>query len=287
MRGKAGVQQPFEIRVANGVELAVARRGTGRPVLCLTATGHGGRDFDAFSELATAQRFEIVLIDWPGHGSSPDQPDDFQVSAKSYSDLLESLIPQIWPDGIAPIVVGNSIGGAAAIQLTARRPDLIRALVLCNPGGLAPLNWIGRIYIGRMVRFFERGAAGAPSFPRAFARYYRRVLRATPAIPQRDRIVAAGPEMASILAQAWDSFQSPAADLRREIATIKCPILFAWARSDWVVSWPASRRAATTAPDHRVALFTGGHSAFLEDPVAFFSCFTSFTSELEDQPNGR
>lgn len=287
MREAVGVQPPFETVACGDVQMALSRRGTGSPVLCLSATGHGGRDFEAFTRMAMAGGFEVVALDWPGHGASPDQPPGFQASAMAYATLLEDLIPRLWPAGQAPIILGNSIGGAAAIVLAARRPALARALVLCNPGGLARLNWIGRLYIAHMVRFFRKGAAGAPSFPRAFARYYRGILKLEPAAAQRDRIAAAGREMAPVLAQAWTSFGTPAADVRFDVPKLACPVLYAWARNDRIVSWRASRKAALSAPDHRVRLFPGGHSPFLEAPEAFFGEFQAFVRQSGDQANDR
>lgn len=286
MREHAGVQTPFEFVDCGGAKLAVARRGAGQPILCLHATGHGGRDYDGFASRAMANRFEAISVDWPGHGASPDQPQGMTASAAAYAPLVEALVPALWPDGQKPIIIGNSIGGAAAIQLAAKRPDLVRALVLCNPGGLAPLNWIGKAYIGHMVRFFRKGASGAPSFPAAFARYYKNILKLGPSADQRARIVAAGPEMAPLLVQAWESFRSPDADIRALVGRIACPVLYAWAKDDRIVSWRGSRKAALTAPNHQVRLFPGGHSPFLEVPHEFFDAFKSFSNTLEDNNNG-
>lgn len=282
MRRAAGVQSPFTVVEVEPAAVAVARHGAGAPVLCLTATGHGGRDFDAFVAQASVAGYEVVVVDWPGHGASPDAPPQFKASAAAYSRLLEGLISRLWPDGRKPVILGNSIGGAAALQFAADHPGRVRALVLCNPGGLAPLNPLARAYIHHKSRWFARGAAGDPGFPRAFARYYRGVLKRAPAHDQRDRIVAGGGDMAAILSQAWRSFAEPQADLRGRVADLDCPVLYAWAREDLIVSWRAARKAIEATPQHRLRLFPGGHSPFLEAPELFFQAFTAFLDSPGD-----
>lgn len=280
MRAAVGVQFPNETIICGTTKLVVARRGVGIPVLCLHSTGHGGRDYEDFAERLAPAGFEFVLVDWPGHGNSPKQPPGMNMSATAYATLLETLISKLWGKKSQPIIIGNSIGGAAAIRVAAKRPDLVRALVLCNPGGLAGLNLVAKLYIGHMVRFFEGGAQGKERFAKAYERYYRAILPLTPAAEQRERIVAAGPEMAPLMAQAWNSFRQPDADIRALASTIQCPVFFAWAKDDKIVSWRSSKAAAVTVPDHRLQLFPGGHSPFLESPAAFDAAFLDFVSSL-------
>lgn len=281
-RRHVGVPAPYELVEAAGAGVAVKRTGRGDPVLCLSATGHGGRDFILFAESVADHGFEVVAVDWPGHGSSPDAPTALPVSATSYAKLVSELIPKLWPAGERPIIIGNSIGGAAAIEVAAQNPQQVRALVVSNAGGLAPLDRLARFVIGRMVAFFRAGEHGAPWFPRAFGLYYRLILRGRPAAAQRRRIAAASAELAPLLAQAWDSFRQTEADIRGLVRQLQCPVLWAWARNDQVVAWRRSRSAALTAPDHRVRLFRGGHSPFLEDPDAFADAFRAFAASLKE-----
>jgi pimeloyl-ACP methyl ester carboxylesterase len=282
-RGDVGVQQPLTLLAANGTEVAVSRLGNGVPVICLHATGHGGRDYAAFGNAMARKGFEVFVVDWPGHGSSPTEATDRGASAERYADLLAELIPSLGL-GSPPILIGNSIGGAAALSCALRYPDKVRALVLCNPGGLAPLNALARCVIAAMVKFYAAGARGAGWFPHAFAAYYRLVLPAKPAAEQRARIVAAGPEMTPLLKQAWDSFRQTDADLRARATKLAVPTLFAWAKQDQIVAWSRSKRAVQAIPCAEVKMFRGGHSAFLEDPDSFNSAFVSFVNGLPDYP---
>jgi pimeloyl-ACP methyl ester carboxylesterase len=281
-----GVQAPYELIEAAGTKVAVARRGEGEPVLCLHATGHGARDFEHFVARVVPLGFEAVAVDWPGQGASPPDATGARPSASRYADILADLIPSLF-QASAPIVLGNSIGGMAAIRFAAAHQDQVRALVLANPGGLAPLDNIARFAISALQRFFTAGARNARWFPFAFAVYYLIVLPSPAGAAQRKRIAAAGQEVAELVGHAWASFGHPESDLRRELERITCPILFAWAMQDRIVAWSKSARAVTNLRGSQVQRFRGGHAAFLEDPEAFVRAFVNFTQSLDYQPDRR
>ena len=276
LREDVGVQPPFETFLWEGARIAFARRGAGRPVLCLHALAHGGRDFEGFAQRMEGQGFEVAALDWPGHGSSEPDPVPGTVDAARFATVLERAIPAIWPGGEAPTVIGNSIGGAAVLHLAARRPELVSSLVLCNSGGLYPINLLARMIMGHMVRFFRAGERGDPGFAARYARYYRGLLREKPAFAQRARIVAAGYEMAPILRAGWENFRRPDADIRHLLPKIRARVLFAWAKQDRLLAWGRAKPAAKRLPQYDLCLLKGGHTAFLEDPDAFASTFTQF-----------
>lgn len=279
-RGAVGVRSPFVIMRAAGEQIAVNRTGAGKPVLCLSATGHGGRDFEAFTKLIVDQGFEVVTLDWPGHGNSPKVQAESLVSARHYAQILVELIPQLWQDGARPLLLGNSIGGAAAIMAAVAYPNYVAGLVISNAGGLAPLDPVARFVIARMVAFFRAGKRGAAWFPLIFSFYYRLVLQRGPAHDQRKRIVKAAPELASLLASAWASFGRSDADIRALVPQLPIPVLWAWAKHDLIVAWSRSRSAAMDAPNCDYTLFPGGHSPFLEAPDAFAKRFLRFAESI-------
>ncbi len=274
-----GVQAPFSFIESGGTTLAIKRRGGGHPIICLHATGHGGRDFEGFAEAMSGKGFEVIMLDWPGQGASPPDAGNVPASAARYAQLLSALIPAL---GLSqrPILLGNSIGGAAALSVAIKQPEVVRGLVLCNPGGLAPLNFVVRRAIAAMIWFFNRGARGAGWFEGAFARYYRVVLPTAAAAEQRARIVAAGRETATVMRDAWKSFRTPGADLRIGAQKLQVPCLFAWAKRDRIVAWKASKPAIDAIPNAQVQMFEGGHAAFLEDPDAFNRAFLDFAARL-------
>jgi pimeloyl-ACP methyl ester carboxylesterase len=215
----------------------------------------------------------VLALDWPGQGRSG--PDVVPASASRYADLLARVLDEAGVE--RAVLVGNSIGGAAAVRYARARPDRVRALVLENPGGLAPTSDVAaRVALAGMARFFAAGARGARWFPVAFAAYYRTVLQRPGAAAQRARIVASAREIAPVLAEAWRSFATPEADLRALAPDVRCPVLFAWAACDRVVALRRSLPAIRRFPHGRIETFAAGHAAHLETPDEFEAAVERF-----------
>ncbi|MET9427291.1 MULTISPECIES: alpha/beta hydrolase [unclassified Streptomyces] len=76
-----------------------------------------------------AERHRAVALDQRGHGHS-DKPADGPFTREAYVADAAAAIEQL---GLAPaIVIGHSMGALTAWQLAAERPDLVRALVICD-----------------------------------------------------------------------------------------------------------------------------------------------------------
>lgn len=277
LRSALGATAPGRHVVVDGVSLAFDDEGAGPAIVCLHAIGHGAADF-AQVRAKLRGRHRVLALDWPGHGNSG--PDRVSTSAQRYAELLAGFLDAADVDH--PILLGNSIGGAAAIGYAAAHPRRVRALILENPGGLAPADdRLARVVLACMARFFASGARRAWWFPRAFALYYRTcVLQRAAAKSHRRLIVSSAREMAPLLSDAWRSFARPDADLRALAPQISCPVLFAWATRDQFVHLGRSLPAIRRFPDARVERFPAGHAAHLETPEAFDAVLECFLSEL-------
>jgi len=272
-RAAVGAQEPVTWIDANGIRLAATRRGSGKPIICLHALGHGARDFEELAK-RLGDNFEIVSLDWPGQGLSP--PDGIVPTAERYERILEMAMDALKID--RAIIIGNSIGGAAALRLAARAPERAVALVLCDTGGLIRITPAVRFVILRMSAFFAAGEGGAKWFARGFYFYYRWIV--LPRAPQHARrIVASAYEIAGILRAAWQAFAKPDADIRALVPCIDCPVMIAWAKSDRVISWSLTKTAARRFRDVRIRFFRGGHSPFLEDTERFTRDFRQFARD--------
>lgn len=259
-----------------GTKVAVRQFGAGAAVLCLHAIGHGARDFDRLAE-RLGGTYHFIAIDWPGQGDSPAEVPP--PSARHYAEIVQRLLVAL--DLRNVLILGNSIGGAAAILTAAAEPERIRGLVLCSPGGLIRSNPLVRLYCRWQARFFAAGAAGDNSFPAAFRRYYeQKILPAPAAAWRREEIIAAAYDVAPLLERAWLGFAAPDADVLKEAEQVRCPVLYAWAKGDKVNNWRFSKRGAMRVPDHRVELLPGGHAPFLEAPDDFDAAFVRFERSL-------
>lgn len=273
-REELGVAPQSPTMMVDGVRLAYSREGRGPTIVCLHAIGHGARDFDAFAR-EVADQFELVRIDWPGQGRSG--PDAKAPSAARYAELLAGAMSHLNIE--RPIILGNSIGGAAAMIYAATHP--VKALVLCNPGGLIAVTPKISRACTSISRFFGAGARNAFWFKLAFWAYYRLlVLPSASARAQRQRIIAAGSEIAPVLRDAWLSFGQPNADIRALAAGLDVPVWFAWATGDKINQLRQCLPAIKAMKHATLTRFGGGHAAFLERPGSFARAFRSFAKSL-------
>jgi pimeloyl-ACP methyl ester carboxylesterase len=278
LRAEVGAQKPVKRLQLDGVSIAYHDSGgTGQVLICLHAIGHGARDFeDLGRRLAPYHR--VIAIDWPGQGASG--PDSQAACGLRYTQLLELFVDRLRLRSF--VLLGNSIGGAAAVRYAGRHPERVTRLVLCDPGGIGPVpDPLVAGYIEKQAAFFETGARGDPAFAPAFRAYYEKVLIAPGALAERERIVRSAYEIAPVLAQAWHSFARPEESLWDVAPTLRSPVLFAWSKDDQIIPLGASRRAIERFPDHQLEVLQGGHAAFLEDPDAFEYALRQF---LEPDP---
>ncbi len=260
----------------DGARLVLDDDGDGPPLVCLHAIGHDAADFSRVRARFRDRR-RVIAIDWPGQGRSPREAR--RATAARYADLLAGVLDQL---GAGPcVLLGNSIGGAAAIRYAAQHPDRVRGLVLEDPGGLAAVDdRFAQTFLAGMARFFEAGARGARWFAPAFALYYRIVLQRPAASEARARIVARAYDIAPVLADAWRGFAAPEDDARPLAPRITCPVLFAWASRDRIIPLSRSLPAVRTFPNARILRFKAGHAAHLETPDEFEHALDDFLKAL-------
>jgi len=113
--------------------LAVARTGTGPPLLLLHGLGLTRDSWDPVVP-ALAERFEVLAVDLPGFGGSPPLPAAVEPSPAALAAAVAGLLDDLGVE--PPAVVGNSVGGWVALELAALRPEA--SLTLLSPAGLWP-----------------------------------------------------------------------------------------------------------------------------------------------------
>jgi len=104
--------------------------GSAEPALFVHGLGGNATNWTDLMALLR-DRVDGVAVDLPGFGWSPPPRDgDFTLrrSAATLADLVASRF-----DGRPVHLFGNSMGGAIAVQLAARHPQLVRTLTLVSP----------------------------------------------------------------------------------------------------------------------------------------------------------
>lgn len=112
----------------DGLTIGYERAGHGQPLVLLHGyVGDGAATWwpqlDGLSD-----ELDVIAWDAPGSGVSSDPPESFTLA--DFADCLGRFIDEL---GVArPHVAGLSFGGALALELYRRRPDIPRSLVLLS-----------------------------------------------------------------------------------------------------------------------------------------------------------
>lgn len=112
-----------------GVKLFWRSFGSGPVVVLLHGLGSSTRDWE-YQVPPLSRKFRVVACDMRGHGQSDRPPGPYSVElfARDAAALLEA-------ERLAPArLVGISMGGMIGLELAISRPELVKALVMCNAG---------------------------------------------------------------------------------------------------------------------------------------------------------
>ena len=119
-------------------EVAVAETGEGPVLVMLHGGGPGASGVANYHQNlpALARRFRVVLPDQPGFGGSY-RPTEADLDERSITQItVDTLFQALDQLGLERFhLLGNSLGGAAALAMAQTRPDRVAGLVLMAPGG--------------------------------------------------------------------------------------------------------------------------------------------------------
>jgi pimeloyl-ACP methyl ester carboxylesterase len=127
----------------NGLEINYAEAGQGQPMIFL----HNGGGFWHSWEHQLhyfSKRYKVFGIDWPGFGES--QSPDGLITLNLLTEVLNEFIERKTLEKV--ILVGNCIGGSAALNYTMRMPEKVHKLLVFN---ICPGNHIYRLSIVRKL----------------------------------------------------------------------------------------------------------------------------------------
>jgi pimeloyl-ACP methyl ester carboxylesterase len=257
----SNVNQEFSNGTSRAIDGVVVHiSGSGPDLVLLHANGGDHRDYDAIVD-GLSKSWKVHRVDWPGHGESEVAP---TASVWQFAELLPVLLTQL-PGGPF-VLIGNSVGGFAAIHTAAQRPDLVKGIVLVQPGGFTPNSLLSRA-VCRLIGSQKLSAHAMRILPRV---YLRNRTEATVAIQLRAKKAATNPESVRTFRSIWISFTEPRHDSRDNAKKIDVPTLLVWGTRDPILPWLIDgRRARKAFPLAEVVRFRCGHQAFAEVPDQF------------------
>ncbi|MGW3954779.1 alpha/beta fold hydrolase [Streptomyces sp. NPDC004752] len=126
-------------RVATSLgEIAVAETGQGPVLVMLHGGGPGASGVSNYHQNLPefARHFRVLLPDQPGFGDSY-RPTEQDLEERSITRItVDALFQALDSLGVGTFhLLGNSLGGAAALAMAQQRADRVTRLVLMAPGG--------------------------------------------------------------------------------------------------------------------------------------------------------
>lgn len=257
----AGFAQATRWRSSRGVSVHIrGERNQGAPILLLHGIGGSAASCaQVASELAAAGH-RTLSWDAPGYGDSTDPVGDLD----SFGELVALVEEHAseHPDVVPLHVFGTSWGGVLALELAARRPELVASVVAADStrgSGTSPAK--ARAMRARAVELGEIG-------PAAFAA--GRAPRLVSTSSGRAAALAVEQEMARVRLPGYSAASDYMAsrDLGPLLADVTAPALVIVGADDVVTGVAESRLLADGIPGaHLVVLEGAGHAALSEVPV--------------------
>ena len=214
-----------------------------------------------------ARQFRVLMMDLPGYGQTAARPATghfFTVAAQTLAALLEQL-------AVSRVhLIGNSLGGGAAVRFALDYPAEAARLVLMGPGGLT-LNVLAPDPTEGVRRLMEFGAPPGPSREKmaAFLRImvYDQRLITDELIDERFAVASQPQALAAMTAMGASFFGEHAEDgmLWRELHRLRHEVLLIWGREDRVNPLDGALVALKQLRRAQLHVFGGcGHWAQLE-----------------------
>lgn len=243
--------------------LAYDRKGTGEPLVLIHGIGHRRQAWDPIVK-ALAEKYDVIYVDLAGFGESPAYPKNVPYDMDRACENLAGNFAE-W-EIERPHVVGNSLGGAIALELSAR--GLASSVTALSPAGFfGRINRFQPFFLllvlriscmlpDRLLHAFSHAAIGR--------RIIGSVLYVHPERLTADQVY--GDTMALKHASAFERTIKAGVTYKFD-RTVPVPTTVAWGTKDHILPYSQSAIAQERLPGARhVALPHCGHVPMIDDP---------------------
>jgi pimeloyl-ACP methyl ester carboxylesterase len=232
---------------------------------------------------ALAKHFTVIAPDLLGHGRSAKPEAGYSV--EDYASSVRGLLLALGHTRVT--LVGHSLGGGVAMQLSYQFPEMIERLVLVSSGGLGP-------ELHPVLRMAALPGAGS-ILPWLCSPHVRRAVEGSARLLGRT-----GLRPGTDLREVWRGFTTlfdasarqaflrtvrGTIDLRGQRATAldrlhlaaRVPTLIVWGEQDRIIPVEHARNGHAGIEDSRLEVFAeAGHFPHLDCPSRFVSLLTGF-----------
>ena len=244
------------------------REGEGPPLLLLHGVGHHWQAWRPVIDILSGE-FDVIACDTPGFGRSAPLPAGIEPTIDAYVDAFEWFFAEL---GIQrPLVAGNSMGGAIALELARRRA--IGSAVAFSPAGFwSPAEL-------RMCQLSLGLLGGVPAAARPAVEALTRTTAGRIALFSQTFGYPSRLPVEEALATLHDAWASPA--LTRTLAAFSeyaflspealraTPVTIAWGDRDRLLPYRTqAARARDLLPWATHVTLGAGHVPFYDDPAA-------------------
>jgi len=256
----------------NGAELYYEDSGgDGQPIVFAHGLLWSGRMFDA-QVVSLRDRFRCVTFDFRGQGRSQVTRDgyDMDTLTADTAALIEAL-------GLAPChFAGLSMGGFVGMRLAARRPELLRSLILIETAADAePAENVPKYRRFMLaVRILGPRAVASRVMPIMFGHTFLNDPARARERAEWQRRGAANDRLGVTRATAGVIERLPVED---ELSKVRVPTLVIEGEEDVAVVPARARRTAQQIAGARLMMVPrAGHTSSVEEPAAVTAAIEAF-----------
>ncbi len=244
-------------------ELAYSRKGSGEPVVLIHGIGHRRQAWDpVFNRLA--ESYDVIAVDLAGFGESAAYPVGV---GYNMSNAVDNLTDNFAAWGVdKPHVVGNSLGGAIALELGAR--GAVSSVTALSPAGFfGVINKVQTFVLLIMLRISSLLPEGVLRFVSQKA--WGRKLAGSSLYTHPERFTADESFGDAMALKNCTGFERTILSGIRYAFKLKVPVptTIAWGTRDLILPYSSSAIAQERLPEaHHVALPHCGHVPMIDDP---------------------
>jgi pimeloyl-ACP methyl ester carboxylesterase len=257
------------------------RGGDGPPLVLFHGIGHHWQAWRPVID-RLIQSFDVIACDSPGFGRSTPLRAGVKPTIPAYAEALAGFFAEL---GVArPHVVGNSMGGAIALEL-ARRHE-VASVTAFSPAGFwtAAERRFAQVSLGLLARVprILRPAVRALAMTRlGRVALFKQTFGWPTRIPAAEAVATlddawAAPAFASALA-AFDDYEFTSGEQLGDT-----PVTIAWGRHDRLLIYSRQApRARARLPLARHVTLGAGHVPCFDDPAAVAETIRSGTAAFQ------